>query len=99
MNNGDTENWVHSQRWPRDIYPVLDRYLEDFTRLDFSSTNRLKFFTESVFALFRVHVRHGPFDIRRGGGWDILEKNFLALILTKKISLLNGTVKKIICLQ
>ena len=27
------------------------------------------------------------------------EKNFLALILTKKINLLNGTVKKIICLQ
>ena len=34
-----------------------------------------------------------------GGGWYILEKNFLALILTKKINLLNGTVKKIICLQ
>ena len=35
-----------------------------------------------------------------GGGWDILEKNFLALILTKKkINLLNGTVKKIIYLQ
>ena len=29
-------------------------------------------------------IRHGPFDIRGGGGWDILEKNFLALILTKK---------------
>ena len=34
-----------------------------------------------------------------GGAWDILEKKFLALILTKKINLLNGTVKKIICLQ
>ena len=32
-----------------------------------------------------VGFRHGPFDILGGGGaWDILEKKFLALILTKK---------------
>ena len=32
-----------------------------------------------------VAIRHGPFDILGGGGaWAILEKNFLALILTKK---------------
>ena len=42
-----------------------------------------------------VGLRHGPFDILGGGGWDILGKKFLALILTKKkINLLNGTVKK-----
>ena len=30
-------------------------------------------------------LRHGPFDIRGGGGgWIFFEKNFLALILTKK---------------
>ena len=44
-------------------------------------------------------LRHGPFDILGGGGcWDILEIIFLALILTKKINLLNDRVKKIICL-
>ena len=43
-------------------------------------------------------LRHGPFDIL-GGAWFFFEKNFLALILAKKIILLNGTVKKIICLQ
>ena len=33
----------------------------------------------------KIELRHGPFDILGGGGaWDILEKNFLALILTKK---------------
>ena len=51
--------------------------------------------------LFRetAPLRHGPFDILGGGAWDILEKKFLSLILTTKINLLNGTVKKIICLQ
>ena len=44
------------KRWLRDIDPILDRYLEDFTRLDFSSTNSLKFFSASDFALFRVPV-------------------------------------------
>ena len=34
-----------------------------------------------------------------GGAWNFFEKNFLALILAEKIILLNGTVKKIICLQ
>ena len=34
--------------------------------------------------LFLYYLRHGPFDILGGGAWDILEKNFLALILTKK---------------
>ena len=34
--------------------------------------------------VYFVDLRHGPFDILGGGGWDILEKNFLALILTKK---------------
>ena len=29
----------------------------------------------------RIVFRHGPFDILGGGAWDILEKNFLALIL------------------
>ena len=46
--------------------------------------------------------RHGPFDILGGGGGGGLgffRKKFLALILAKKIILLNGTVKKIICLQ
>ena len=28
-------------------------------------------------------LRHGPFDIL-GGAWNFFEKNFLALILTKK---------------
>ena len=48
-----------------------------------------------------VTLRHGPFDILGGGGgaWVFFEKKFLALILAKKIILLNGTVKKIICLQ
>ena len=47
----------------------------------------------------KTPFRHGPFDILGGGAWNFFEKNFLALILTKKIILLNGTVKKIICLQ
>ena len=50
----------------------------------------------------KLHIkllRHGPFDILGGGAWVFFEKNFLALILAKKIILLNGTVKKIICLQ
>ena len=29
-------------------------------------------------------IRHGPFDILGGGAWNFFEKNFLALILTKK---------------
>ena len=30
-------------------------------------------------------LRHGPFDILGGGGaWNFFEKNFLALILSKK---------------
>ena len=52
------------------------------------------------FCFLFYHIRHGPFDILGGGGpWVFFEKNFLALILAKKIILLNGTVKKIICLQ
>ena len=39
-------------------------------------------------------LRHGPFDIRGGLGF-FRKKNFLALILAKKIILLNGNVKKI----
>ena len=34
--------------------------------------------------MFADYVRHGPFDILGGGAWDILEKIYLALILTKK---------------
>ena len=34
-----------------------------------------------------------------GGAWVFFEKSFLALILANQIILLNGTVKKIICLQ
>ena len=48
----------------------------------------------------KIYLRHGPFDILGGGGGlGYFGQKFLALILTKKINLLNGTVKKIICLQ
>ena len=40
-------------------------------------------------------VRQGPFDILGGGGLGVFfRKKILALILAKKIILLNGTVKK-----
>ena len=45
--------------------------------------------------LVRGHCfRHGPFDILGGGAWDILEKNFLALILTKKNKLAHWHSEK-----
>ena len=45
-------------------------------------------------------IRHGPFDILGGGGLGFFfEKKFLLWFWLKKVILLNGTVKKIICLQ
>ena len=44
--------------------------------------------------------RHGPFDILGGGGLGIFSKKISLLwFWLKKIILLNGTMKKIICLQ
>ena len=50
-----------------------------------------------VHALERTQL--GTVHLIFWGAWDILEINFLARILTNKKNLLNGTVKKIICLQ
>ena len=50
---------------------------------------------------YRISVRHGPFDILGGGGGGagiFWKKNSLLWFWLKK-NLLNGTVKKIICLQ
>ena len=47
-------------------------------------------------------IRHGPFDIRGGGGGALgffRKKISLLWFWLKKLILLNGTVKKIICLQ
>ena len=46
-----------------------------------------------------LNVRHGPFDILGGGAGIFWKKNSLLWFWLKKINLLNGTVKKIICLQ
>ena len=49
----------------------------------------------------KADLRHGPFDILGGGGgaWNFFEKNFLALILTKKNNIAQWHSEKIICLQ
>ena len=42
--------------WLNDIDPMLDRYVGDFVRLDFTNTNSFKYFTSADFALFYVPV-------------------------------------------
>ena len=42
--------------WLNDIDPMLDRYVGDFVRLDFTNTNSIKYFTFVDFALFYVPV-------------------------------------------
>ena len=54
-----------------------------YTKLRLRPQQIIRLITTLLFAEFS-HIRHGPFDILGGGAWAILEKNFLALILTKK---------------